>query len=196
MLPPSCLTHNSQSGISLVCISRLWMVWSCLWFLPASIWSVAHTFWAVLGFYGKTSLYCFGISLCRSCGFDVSLLLFAKSCITLSSAFHVHVLYSHGVRVFGFCSCSFKVEFLENTRVVKYLFHFEKEESYILTYCSVAKSCPALCDPLDCTHTPGFPCPSLSLWVCTNSCVLSRWCHPTISSSVTAFLSRTQSFQH
>ena len=28
------------------------------------------------------------------------------------------------------------------------------------------------------------PCPSLTAWVYTNSCPLSRWCHPTISSSV------------
>ena len=28
-----------------------------------------------------------------------------------------------------------------------------------------------------------FPCPSLSPRVCSNSCPLSRWCHPTISSS-------------
>ena len=26
---------------------------------------------------------------------------------------------------------------------------------------------------------------TLSLWACSNSCPLSRWCHPTISSSVT-----------
>ena len=25
-----------------------------------------------------------------------------------------------------------------------------------------------------------LPCPSLSLWVCSNSCPLSQWCHPTI----------------
>ena len=30
-----------------------------------------------------------------------------------------------------------------------------------------------------------LPCPSLSLRVCSNSCPLSWWCHPTISSSVT-----------
>ena len=29
-----------------------------------------------------------------------------------------------------------------------------------------------------------LPCPSLSPWVCTNSCPLSQWCHPAISSSV------------
>ena len=38
-----------------------------------------------------------------------------------------------------------------------------------------------------------LPCPSLSPGVCSDSCPLSRWCHPTISSSVTAF-SCPQSF--
>ena len=28
-----------------------------------------------------------------------------------------------------------------------------------------------------------LPCPSLSPWVCSNSYLLSQWCHPTISSS-------------
>ena len=37
-------------------------------------------------------------------------------------------------------------------------------------------------------------CPSLSPGVCSNSCPLSRWCHPTISSSVIPFSSRLQSF--
>ena len=32
-----------------------------------------------------------------------------------------------------------------------------------------------------------LPCPSLSPGVCSNSCPLSRWCHSTISSSVTPF---------
>ena len=39
-----------------------------------------------------------------------------------------------------------------------------------------------------------LPCPSLSPRVCTNSCPLSRWRHPTISSSVAPFSSRLQSF--
>ena len=37
---------------------------------------------------------------------------------------------------------------------------------------------------------------SLSPGVCSNSCPLSLWCHPTISSSVTHFSSCLQSFQH
>ena len=39
-----------------------------------------------------------------------------------------------------------------------------------------------------------LPCPSLSPGVCTNSCPLSQWCHPTISSSVIPFSSCPQSF--
>ena len=39
-----------------------------------------------------------------------------------------------------------------------------------------------------------LPCPSLSSRICSNSCPLSWWCHPTISSSVTPFSSCLQSF--
>ena len=39
-----------------------------------------------------------------------------------------------------------------------------------------------------------LPCPSPSSGACSNSCPLSRWCHPTISSSVTPFSSCLQSF--
>ena len=39
-----------------------------------------------------------------------------------------------------------------------------------------------------------LPYPSLPPGVCSNSCPLSRWCHPTISSSVTPFSSCPQSF--
>ena len=38
------------------------------------------------------------------------------------------------------------------------------------------------------------PCPSPTPRVCQNSCPLSRWCHPTISSSVIPFSSCLQSF--
>ena len=37
-------------------------------------------------------------------------------------------------------------------------------------------------------------CPSLSPQVCSNSCPLSRWCHPTIPSSATPFSFCPQSF--
>ena len=58
--------------------------------------------------------------------------------------------------------------------------------------CSVAKLCPTL-QPHGLQHTR-LPCPSPSPRVCSNSCPLSWWCHPTISSSVTLFSSCLQSF--
>ena len=39
-----------------------------------------------------------------------------------------------------------------------------------------------------------LPCPSSTPGACSNSCPLSRWCHPTISSSVVPFFSCLQSF--
>ena len=39
-----------------------------------------------------------------------------------------------------------------------------------------------------------LPCPSLFSGVCSNSCPLSQWCHPTTSSSVAPFSSCPQSF--
>ena len=39
-----------------------------------------------------------------------------------------------------------------------------------------------------------FPCPSPTAGAYSNSCPLSRWCHPTISSSVIPFSSCFQSF--
>ena len=38
------------------------------------------------------------------------------------------------------------------------------------------------------------PCPSPARWVYSNSCPLSQWCHPTISSSTIPFSSCLQSF--
>ena len=39
-----------------------------------------------------------------------------------------------------------------------------------------------------------LPCPSPTPGACLNSCLSSRWCHPTIPSSVVPFLSCLQSF--
>ena len=41
---------------------------------------------------------------------------------------------------------------------------------------------------------PRLPCAPLSPRGCSNSCPLSRWCHPTISSSVVPFISCLLSF--
>ena len=60
--------------------------------------------------------------------------------------------------------------------------------------CSVANSCPTLCDPMALQHAR-LPCPSLSPGVYSNPCPLIRWCHPTILFSVAPFSSCLQSFQ-
>ena len=39
-----------------------------------------------------------------------------------------------------------------------------------------------------------LPCPSPTLWAYSNSCLLSWWCHSTISSSIISFSCRLQSF--
>ena len=53
------------------------------------------------------------------------------------------------------------------------------------------QSCLTLCDPMDCSR---LPCPSLAPGACSNSSLLSQWCHLTISSSVLPFSSCIQSF--
>ena len=52
--------------------------------------------------------------------------------------------------------------------------------------CSITQLCAMLCDPTD-YSIARLPYPSLSPRVCSNSCPLSWWCHPTISSSVPLF---------
>ena len=67
-------------------------------------------------------------------------------------------------------------------RLTSHLFHIS----------SVAQSCPTL-QPHGLQHARP-PCPSPTLEVYQNSCPLSRWCHPTISSSVVPSSSCLQSF--
>ena len=73
------------------------------------------------------------------------------------------------------------------------------QQGWILSLClsnlsaefsSVTQSCPTLYDPM---HTR-LPCPSPTPGASSNSCPSSRWCHPTISSSVLPFSSCLQSF--
>ena len=66
--------------------------------------------------------------------------------------------------------------------------------SSLLCCCSVAQSCPTLCEAMDWSMPAFLPCPSLSPGACSNSCPLSQWCHPTIASSVVPFASCPPSF--
>ena len=60
-------------------------------------------------------------------------------------------------------------------------------------FSSVAQSCLTICDPHGLQHTrPSCPSPTPGVYL--NSCPLSRWYRPTISSSVVPFSSCLQSF--
>ena len=62
----------------------------------------------------------------------------------------------------------------------------------VIQFSWVAQSCLTLCNPMD-RSMPGL-CPSPTPRVYSNSCPLSWWWHPTISSSVIPFSSCLQSF--
>ena len=97
-----------------------------------------------------------------------------------------------------------------------YLLQGNTSPTNIHCCCSVTKSRPTVCDPIssvqfssvqfsdsvtsDSLQPHGLqharlPCPSATPGACSNSSPLSRWCHPTISSSVILFnLSQHQGF--
>ena len=62
----------------------------------------------------------------------------------------------------------------------------------LVQFSSIAQSCLTLW-PHGLQHAR-LPCPSPTSRVYSNSCPLSQWCHPTISSSVVPFSSHLQSF--
>ena len=62
-----------------------------------------------------------------------------------------------------------------------------------MSCCLVAKSCLISLWPHG-LHHARLLCPTISPGVCSNSCPLGRWCHPTISSPVVPFSSCPQSF--
>ena len=66
------------------------------------------------------------------------------------------------------------------------------EAFHSVQFNSVAQSCPTLW--LHGLQHARLPCPSPTPGAYSNSCPLSWWCHPTISSSVIPFSSRLQSF--
>ena len=83
-----------------------------------------------------------------------------------------------------------KIILFQNMSVV----HIVKVHASRTMFCwSVTQSCPTLCDPHGLQYAR-LPCPSLSPGVCSNSCPLSQWCYPTISSSFVPFSSCLQSF--
>ena len=96
-----------------------------------------------------------------------------------SSSFFTKVLANFSTLVF-------------NINFLKYFFIYGCTGSFLLhigflwvQFSSAVQSCLTLCNPMDC-RMPGFPVhhqlPELA-----QTCPLSQWCHPTISSSVVPF---------
>ena len=84
--------------------------------------------------------------------------------------------------------------FLINGKLLYNLYWFLLYTSAYQSFVVVVQSLsPTLWDPKDCS-TARLPCSSLSPGVSSNSCPLSRWCHPTISSSIAPFSFCPQSF--
>ena len=76
------------------------------------------------------------------------------------------------------------------------LTHFTKHNACQVHFSSVQFNCSVMSDSLQ-PHGPQHarpPCPSPTPGVHPNSCPLSRWFHPTISSSVVPFSSCLESF--
>ena len=76
--------------------------------------------------------------------------------------------------------------------VTQFFCYWHLASVWHVCYCPVAQSWPTL-RPHGLQHAR-FLCPSPSAGACSNSCPLSRWCHPAISSSVACFASCPQSF--
>ena len=70
--------------------------------------------------------------------------------------------------------------------------HSHFKFSISVQFNSVSQSCPTL-QPHGLQHAR-LPCLSTIPWAYSNSCLLSQWCHPTISSTVVPFYSCLQSF--
>ena len=80
----------------------------------------------------------------------------------------------------------------ELTLCIRWPKHWSFNFSNSCYCCSVTQSCLTL-QPHGLQHAR-LPCPSPSPRACSNSCPLSQWCHPTISSFVSPFSSWLQSF--
>ena len=85
---------------------------------------------------------------------------------------------------FGILSCDFSAS------VNMIIFYF-----YFIKFCiQFSHSVISECLWLHSLQHARLSCPSPTLRACSNSCPLSQWCHPTISSSVVPFSSYLQSF--
>ena len=93
----------------------------------------------------------------------------------------------------SYLSCLFRFLWSVTCSQSFHVFHdLDSFEEYSVQFSSLTLSGPNPCDPMDCSPTT-LPVHHQLLEL-TQTCPLSRWCHPTISSSVIPFSSYLQSF--
>ena len=79
----------------------------------------------------------------------------------------------------------------ENLFIYLVVIVLSEYEEFCIQFSSVTQWC--MTQPRELQHSRP-PCPTPTPGVYPNSCSLSRWCHPTVSSSVIPFSSCPQSF--
>ena len=112
----------------------------------------------------------------------------------IDGGYYVHAPTVNLIIVWNVVPLGYYYPFKRN-KVLEFLQAFVNCKSFSFLrvwFSSVVQSCPTLCDPHELQHTR-LPCPSPTPRVYLNSCPLSPWCHPTISSSFIPF-SHLQSF--
>ena len=129
--------------------------------------------------------YCSAICFCKQCFIKTQ--TFCLIYVLLMDAFMIHQR-----------SCAFEMEVVCLTKAKLFTFTEKNcDHSFWKYYTGVVQfSCSVVSDSLQ-THRLQHarpPCPSPTPRVYPNSCPLSQWCHPTISSSAVPFSSYLQSF--
>ena len=129
--------------------------------------------------------YCSAICFCKQCFIKTQ--TFCLIYVLLMDAFMIHQR-----------SCAFEMEVVCLTKAKLFTFtEKDCDHSFWKYYTGVVQfSCSVVSDALQ-THGLQHarpPCPSPTPRVYPNSCPLSQWCHPTISSSAVPFSSYLQSF--
>ena len=121
--------------------------------------------------------------------------LLGHSCFTMLYYFLLHskvnppYIYIHSL-CFGFPKMATNYQLLFSTRHENSSLSLESELSSVQFSRSVVSNS---LQPHGLQHARP-PCPSPTPGVYSNSCPLSQWCHPTLSSSVDPFFSHLQSF--
>ena len=188
----------SQSSLKLSSFHYLFFLYSSVAVISMTFFQLTYPFFCLIfsyWFYFFHLQYCihqlllffiFYSSLLKICNFSLSILFLSSWIIPLIVTRNS---FMGGLPMSLSCPSMVFIFFL-HLKHIPLPSHFVSISSCITAAQSVM---PDFLWPHGLQHTRR-PCPSLSPWVYSNSCPLSQWCHPTISSSVVLFSSCPQSF--